>query len=128
MGSNDMFGGGGIITHVAKHSHLDSAQDLTEELQRKLRKFKTELADIKITADTQVNIDGFLRFADYFFDGLFTDWAVGNRISESKSSVSNTRDKINSTIRKLETMEANTDQEIARLNASLDRLVVETSV
>ena len=123
----DTFGGGGIVTHVAKHSHLDSAQDLTEELQRKLRKLKTELADIKITADTQVNIDGFLRFADYFFDGLFADWAVGNRISESISSVSRTRDQISSTINKLETMEASTNQEIARLNASLDRLVIETS-
>ena len=123
----DTFGGGGIVTHVAKHSHLDSAQDLTEELQRKLRKLKTELADIKITADTQVNIDGFLRFADYFFDGLFADWAVGNRISESISSVSRTRDQISSTINKLETMEASTNQEIARLNASLDQLVIETS-
>lgn len=123
----DTFGGGGIVTHVAKHSHLDSAQDLTEELQRKLRKLKTELADIKITADSQVNIDGFLRFADYFFDGLFADWAVGNRISESISSVSRTRDQISSTINKLETMEASTNQEIARLNASLDQIVIETS-
>ena len=65
----DMFGGGGIITHVAKHGNLDDAQDLVEVLQGKLRRFKTELADIRINADMQVNIDGFLRFADYFFDG-----------------------------------------------------------
>ena len=121
----DMFGGGGIITHVAKHGHLDQAQDLTEELQRKLRRFKTELADVQITADTQVNIDGFLRFADYFFDGLFADWAVGNRISQSKSSVESTRGKITSTINKLETMEANTNREIARLEAELNRVIAE---
>ena len=121
----DMFGGSGIITHVAKHGHLDQAQDLTEELQRKLRRFKTELADVQITADTQVNIDGFLRFADYFFDGLFADWAVGNRIRESKSSVSDTRGKISSTITRLESMEANTNREIARLEAELDRVIVE---
>lgn len=121
----DMFGGGGIITHVAKHGHLDSAQDLTEELQRKLRRFKTELADIQITADTQVNIDGFLRFADYFFDGLFADWAVGNRISESISSVSGTREKINATLRKLETMEENTRREIDRLKTELDSFIIQ---
>ena len=122
----DTFGGGGIITHVAKHSHLDSAQDLTEELQRKLRRFKTELADVKITADTQVNIDGFLRFADYFFDGLFADWAVGSRISESISSVSATKSKISDTIRKLETMEASTDREIGRLKQELDQIIAES--
>ena len=121
----DMFGGSGIITHMAKHGHLDSAQDLTEELQRKLRRFKTELADIQITADTQVNIDGFLRFADYFFDGLFADWTVGNRISESISSVTATRSKISSTITKLEAMESKTHQEIQRLNAELDRFIVQ---
>ena len=121
----DMFGGSGIITHMAKHGHLDSAQDLTEELQRKLRRFKTELADIQITADTQVNIDGFLRFADYFFDGLFADWAVGNRISESISSVIATRSKISSTITKLEAMEAKTRQEIERLKTEVDRFITQ---
>ncbi len=30
--------------------------------QHKLRSFKTELADVSIRADMQVNIDGFLRF------------------------------------------------------------------
>ena len=121
----DMFGGSGIITHMAKHGHLDSAQDLTEELQRKLRRFKTELADIQITADTQVNIDGFLRFADYFFDGLFADWAVGNRISESISSVTATRSKISSTITKLEAMESKTRQEIERMKTELDSFIVQ---
>ena len=124
----DMFSGNGVITHMAKHGHLDTAQDLTEELQQKLRKFKTELADIQITADTQVNIDGFLRFADYFFDGIFADWAVGNRISESISSVSGTRDKISATIRKLESMEAAANREIAQCQAKLDQVIIETSM
>ena len=120
----DMFGGGGMITHMAKHSHLDQAQDLTEELQRKLRRFKTELADIQITSDTQVNIDGFLRFADYFFDGLFVDWTVGNRIKESHSSVSDTKNQISRTLGKLHAMEQRTNQEITRLKEELDQFIV----
>ena len=123
----DMLGGGGIITHVAKHSHLDSAQDLVSELQSKLRRFKTELADIQISADVQVNIDGFLRFADYFFDGLFADWAVGSRISQSYDSVSATKDKITRTLDKLETMQRSVDAEIARLKAQLDELIVKAN-
>ena len=120
----DMLGGDGIITQMAKHSHLDNAQDLTEELQRKLRRFKTELADVQITADTQVNIDGFLRFADYFFDGLFVDWTVGNRIRESQSSVSGTKNQISRTIDQLTAMEQSTDREIVRLNEEMDHLIV----
>lgn len=120
----DMLGGGGIITHVVKHSHLDSAQDLVSELQSKLRRFKTELADIQISADVQVNIDGFLRFADYFFDGLFADWAVGSRISQSYDSVSATKSKITRTLEKLEKMQTAVDDEIVRLKAQLDELIV----
>ena len=121
----DMFGGGGILTHMAKHEHLDSAQDLVSELQSKLRRFKTELADIQITANMQVNIDGFLRFADYFFDGLFVDWEVGDQISRSMNSVSSTKSQISKTIDKLSQMEKASDHEIAVLKAKLDELIIQ---
>ena len=120
----DMFGGGGIITHMAKHSHLDEAQDLVSQLQSKLRRFKTELADIRITANMQVNIDGFLRFADYFFDGLFSDWAVGDKISQSMNSVSSTRGQISRTLDKLNEMEKAADRGIASLKQQLDALII----
>ena len=120
----DMFGGGGIITHVAKHSHLDEAQDLVSDLQSKLRRCKTELADIQITANMQVNVDGFLRFADYFFDGLFADWAVGDKISQSMNSVSSTKSQISRTLDKLNSMEQAADRGIASLKQQLDELIV----
>ena len=120
----DMFGGGGIITHMAKHSHLDEAQDLVSDLQSKLRRFKTELADIQITANMQVNIDGFLRFADYFFDGLFADWAVGDRISESQSSVMSVRYKIEQAMNKLTSMDHEADKQKAALKAKIEDLLV----
>ena len=120
----DILGGGGVITHMAKHGHLDEAQNMVSQLQSQLRRFKTELADIQISAAMQVNVDGFLRFADYFFDGLFADWAVGNRISQSHSSVSSTRSQISRTLDKLKEMEKAADQEIANLKAELDDLTI----
>ena len=77
--------GGGLLSDLAKHSSLDEAQELVETLQVQLRRFKTELADVTIHADLQVSIDGFMRFADYFFDGLFADWAVLDKIEESQN-------------------------------------------
>ena len=69
----DMFGGG-MISDLAKHSHLDSAQHNVSLLQSQLRRFRTELADVGSAADgMQVSIDGFMRFANYFFDGFFAD-------------------------------------------------------
>ena len=120
----DILGGGGIITHMAKHSHLDEAQDLVQELQSQLRRFKTELADVQISANMQVNIDGFLRFADYFFDGLFADWAVGDKISQSMNSVSSTKSQISRTLDRLNEMEKAADRGIASLKQQLDELIV----
>lgn len=121
----DIIGGGGIITHMAKHGHLDEAQEKVEQLQGKLRRFKTELADINIQADMQVNIDGFLRFADYFFDGLFADWAVGDKISESQSSVQEVKNQINSALSKLSSMDVASDREIAALKSRIEELIVQ---
>ena len=120
----DMFGGGGIITHMAKHEHLDTAQDLISDFQSVLRRFKTELADVRISSNMQVSVDGFLRFADYFFDGLFADWAVGNKISNSISSVNHTKEQIGRTLEKLQEMEKTTESEIAKLHQKLDDLIV----
>ena len=104
--------GGGLISDIAKHSHLDEAQSKVQNLQSELRRFKTELSDVTINADMQVSVDGFLRFADYFFDGLFADWAVMDKISQSKSSVQSTKSQIESVLSRLRSMEASADQTI----------------
>ena len=103
-GTFDLFGGG-LIADLAKHSHLDTAQDQIEQLQIQLSRFRTELSDVTIEAEMQAQVDGFLLFADYFFDGLFVDWMVLDRIHQSQSQVSGTADQIRSTLRRLYDMQ-----------------------
>lgn len=115
--------GGGLIADMAKHSHLDEAQVQVERLQGALRKFKTELSDVEIIADMQVNIDGFLRFADYFFDGLFADWSVMNRISEAQGQVKNVKGQISSLLGKLNRACASVKAEQTTAQSRLQELV-----
>ena len=51
--------GGGLMADLAKYEELDDAQKQIEQLQVELRRFKTELADVEITADLQVTVDSF---------------------------------------------------------------------
>ncbi|MFR6291433.1 MAG: hypothetical protein ACLUKQ_08260 [Peptococcaceae bacterium] len=120
--------GGGLISTLAKHSSLDEAQDQVQQLQTKLRRFKTELADVTIHTDMQVNVDGFLRFADYFFDGLFADWAVLDKISQSQSSVQTTKNQIESVLSMLRSMEDTVDQTIRKLEDEKEAAVVKASL
>lgn len=75
--------GGGMASDMMKHSRLNEAQRQAEELQRQLRKFKIELADIQVDCELQLQIEGFLKFADFFFDGIFVDWTVHSKIEGS---------------------------------------------
>lgn len=126
-GTWDLFGGG-LISDLAKHSHLDEAQSSIEHLQSQLRRFKTELADVKISADMQVSVDGFLRFADYFFDGLFADWAVLDKISQSQEQVHSTRRQIENVLSRLSSMQRSVEQEQAQLESKLDTLVRDAKI
>lgn len=121
-GTWDIFGGG-LIADMAKHSHLDDAQSAVEQLQARLRTFKTELADVTIHADLQVNIEGFLRFADYFFDGLFVDWAVLDRIHQSQDQVKETRNQICGVLNQLQLLMDQADQEDGETRAQIEALV-----
>lgn len=120
--------GGGLISDLAKHSSLDDAQEEIEHLQVQLRRFKTELADVTIRAEMQVNIDGFLRFADYFFDGLFADWAVLNQIEESQAEVKSVIKQIQAVLDKLASMLASVEKDQKAVQTKLDELIVNAAL
>lgn len=126
-GTFDLFGGG-FIADAIKYSKLDDTQKLIEDLQQLLRRFKTELADVTIDSEMNVQIDGFLQFADYFFDNLFTDWAVMDKIHSSKLQVENTRDQILSVQDKLRVLKDGVKTQRENVQAKLDELVVQVNI
>lgn len=73
--------GGGMISSLMKHSKLNDAQRCIDQARYDLDDFRRELMDINVP---DVQIDGFLGFADFFFDGLFADFMVQSRINESR--------------------------------------------
>ena len=120
--------GGGLLTDMAKHGHLDEAQKQVEYLQVQLHRFKTELTDITIHADMQVSIDGFLCFADYFFDGLFADWAVLDKIKQSQTQVQNIKSQIESVLNRLTSMFNSVAKELEGEKAGLNDLIIRTNM
>ncbi len=122
-GTWDMIGGGGLITNMIKHSHIDDARDAASQIQSSLNSFRTELADIKITSEIHIEIEGFAKFADFFFDGLISDWVVQSRIHDSMDSVQRVKEEVSSVLRKLEQMQAGMESKIAGLNRELSGFI-----
>lgn len=94
--------GGGLLADFAKHDKLDDAQRMVENLQVQLQRFNKELSDVTIRAYLQVSIDGMLKFADFFFDGLLADAAVLDKIKQSLHQVEQTREDILTILRQLQ--------------------------
>lgn len=117
--------GGGLVTDMVKHSHLDEAQTKVEELQMQLRRFKTELSDVTIYADMQIQVDGFLRFADYFFDNLFTDWAVLDHIHNSQEQVNSVTAQIQTVLNQLNEMKSACEASREQAQTELDAFIVQ---
>ena len=77
----DIFGGG-FISGLIKHSKMSDAEREIEEARYSLQRFSKELRDV--SGYSSIHIDEFLTFADFVFDGLFTDVGVESKISRAK--------------------------------------------
>ena len=115
-GTWDMLGGG-LLTTMAKHGHLDDAQAGIGWAQQCLSRFRTELADVRDMELPQVQIGEFATFADYFFDGFFMDWMVQSKIQDAQEGVSEVHVRVLNALRNLERM----DQELAEEQDGLKR-------
>ncbi|AHF06136.1 hypothetical protein [Desulfitobacterium metallireducens] len=116
--------GGGFISDLAKHSHIDDAKAEVEDTQRLIRKFKTELTDIRISSEIVMEIDGFAKFADFFFDGLIADWFMQSQINESQRNVESVKSQVVSIVSKFEHMKDHELANIERLEAEINELIV----
>ena len=93
LGLWDMFGGG-VFVSMMKPSRLDEAKMQMEEARYYLQQLQKELRDIDVPADIRVDVNGFLTFADFFFDGIIADWLVQSRISEARDQVSTAKARV----------------------------------
>ena len=122
-GKWDAYGGGGAMTHAAKYKHIEQAQIDVTRLQYELRTFHAELSDVRISENMYVQIDGFSRFADYFFDGIFVDWSILKKIGNSMDAVNGTKTQIRTALHRLNSMYSVAQQEQSRIKQERDELV-----
>lgn len=76
---------GGVLNSFIKRGDIDRAQDQVEQLQVDLRRFRTELIDIRMTAEVSVDIDEFLNVAETLFDEVFAGFDDLSKIREVKA-------------------------------------------
>lgn len=86
--------GGGLLTDLIKHSKLNSASRVMNEINYLLRDLQRELKDIYIPTDYQMQLGGFSTFADFFFDGTLADAYMESKIISSLDQVRSLKQRI----------------------------------
>lgn len=124
-GTADLLGGG-LLTDLAKHSHIDDAKRSVQEVNRLMSRFKTELADVnQMHIDIQIEIGDFAKFADFFFDGIFADLHMQNRIKEAQSSALSAQRQVASVCQQLDDLSKQLKVKIEMAYSKREHLVIE---
>lgn len=75
--------GGGMLADMAKYDKMDRATEMLRRADIALGRFSRELADVGLAAVGGIALDPMTRTFDLFFDNIFTDMAVRNRIQDA---------------------------------------------
>ena len=86
--------GGGLIADMVKHERLEYAQGDICILQEQLRSYRTELADVSMDAEIRLEVGEFLRFADVFFDDIFSGITVLDHIVSAQRQLSRAEEQV----------------------------------
>lgn len=100
-GSWDLWGGG-MVSTAAKHHNLDQARSHAHTAQHHLRAFHHELEDVGQRLSTSLQMGNFLKFADWFFDGLIADWLVQRKIQDSLAGAQRALTEVRRSLDKVE--------------------------
>ncbi|MFJ8067118.1 hypothetical protein ACIQYS_21315 [Psychrobacillus sp. NPDC096426] len=125
MSTWDTFLGGGILVTAMKHNSLNNSQDYIHIAQMALRRFETELMDVKniVTEVIQVDQSNFMTFTDYFFDNIFTDWMIHSQINSSKERLEEALQQVETVLDKLSAKLDEVNSELENVKHKLKNII-----
>lgn len=121
-GAVDMFGGG-FLSDMAKHSNLNQARQQGVKTQRLMSRFNTELADVKLKTQINIEISQLTKFADLFFDGFLVDFLVQSKINKSYDQVLKVKKQVQQVLAQLSNLKRTTEEELTKKRLELESFV-----
>ena len=116
--------GGGILVTGLKHEKMDTGNAHLQSAQWKLQQFQNELLDIDELPHQhlQVSTTGFVKFADYFFDGIFSALHVGAKIDEAKTYTRKAIHDVSIVLERVIAKEIQTQNLISELKEEIEKI------
>jgi hypothetical protein len=120
----DTFFDGGLLTDLAKYSRMDRATDLMRQADAALRELSVELADVGMAELGGIDVPQLTRAFDVWFDNIFSDWSVRNRIGEAIGRTDAAYGAVVEAHRRLSAGAAQVDRDLAALAERRERILL----
>ncbi|GAA1405532.1 hypothetical protein GCM10009662_35950 [Catellatospora coxensis] len=118
----DTFFGGGMISSAIKHDRLDEAAKAAALADQRIAALNAELADVPGGgAATALAISGLTRFLDVWFDNIFTDLAVRDRIKQALAGAKQCDEQVGRIGQQLDGRHAQVRARLAQLAADREQ-------
>ena len=121
----DVWFKGGILSHMAKYDHIDGAEEAFNRMSSQMEDLRRELSDINITGTPGFSgIDSTTRAVDFWFDNIFTDLNVRDRIRDDSEQLRTLRSQIYAVLSKLEGNKSVIKEKMAENEMKKNELII----
>ncbi|WP_027629182.1 hypothetical protein [Ruminiclostridium cellobioparum] len=125
----DVWGGGGILSHMAKYDHIDDAKAELNRLGSLMKDFESELRDVNMyDVCAYAGIDSTTRAVDFWFDNIFTDLNVRDKIRDDMYQIQKLMGQIDQICNKLKSNKEQIKKMLSEAESKKSRLVMDFEV
>lgn len=116
---------GGLLSHMAKYEHIDNAEESFNRLSSQMDDLQRELSDISIPGTPSFSgVDSTTRAVDFWFDNIFTDLSVRDRIRDDSEQLSTLRNQVCGVISKLKGNKSVIHQKLQDIEFGKNELII----
>jgi chromosome segregation ATPase len=110
----------GMIANAIKHDRIDQAAQAAQAADQRLAALRSDLAELGGTEPTaaRLEISAGFKFADIFFNNIFTDLAVGQQIRAAQ-------DNVERSVQQVQALQDRLKDQVAGISQRLDAMDAE---
>ncbi len=115
----DTFFGGGMLATAMEHSRLDDAAAAASEADRRMAGLRTDLTELDQVAETSpmITLSSATKFVDLWFNNIFTDLAVRDRIQQGQQNVAQSLQMVSAIEGRLKSQSAEVQSRLSQIEA-----------
>lgn len=116
---------GDMVSSMIKHNKIDKAKTYLNKLTYSIKKLGNELDDISLDLPVgDLNISNFDYTFDVFFDNIFSDFSVQNKIEDAVYKLKDGKEALNKLNLILNEKMGSVEKQVSNLKSKLDEIII----